>query len=466
MIPTRVKNIIRLTATACLGIALLSLSSCSGSNAFMKKGQKLEAAGMHHEAANNYFISLQKNRGNLESQIGMKSTGQTVLNEKLNDFAQKKSFGNKKDAVQSFQAADAYFNKIKSVGVTLSMADFYRADYEEVKDAHLHDLYEEGTSLLDKEKFKEAEVVFAEISRLDPDFKDASSLEDIAYLEPLYNDGVKARDMSMWRSAYDNFSKVVARQSSYKNAEELLAQSIDDGRYTIAILPFENATHEVGLDAKVQAYALDALTGIDDPFLKIVDRDNLQTIIDEQKLGLTGIIDEQTAVDVGALIGAQAIITGTVLSYDQNKGRTTSKTLPAFEQYKQKKYNKEEGKYYTETKYKKINYQEYYCANSAALSFQYKVISLQTGEVILSKIVEKETQDQVRYAVSDSDLSTIFPSKNNAVNHNRQARSELQSLFSARQTAKSPNELANDLFGIVSNQMKGDIANLLKETVQ
>jgi curli biogenesis system outer membrane secretion channel CsgG len=446
--------------------AAICLTGCNSSKAFTKKGKKLEEAGLQHEAADNYYIALQKKRTNLEAQIGIKKTGQVVLNDKLNDFAQKNSFGNKKDAVYSFQAADGYFNKVKGLGVTLSMPEFYRADYDQVKDAYLHELYDEGTTLLDAENYKAAEIVFAEISKLDPSFKDASSLGDIAYLEPLYNEGVAARSAEQWRTAYNNFSKVVERQSSYKEAATLQEKCVEEGRYSMAILQFDNATNRTGMATKLQAYALDAMTGINDPFLKIVDRDNLQTIVDEQQLGLSGIIDEQTAVSVGELIGAKAIITGTVLSYNENKGRTTSKTLPAYEQYTQKKYNKEEDKYYTERKYKKINYNEYYCSNSASISFQYKVVSLKTGEVILSKIVEKEMQDQVRYATSTSEIPKIYPAKNNGVNQNRQARNELQGLFSARQVAKTPSELANDLYGIVSSQMKGDIAELLQKTVK
>jgi len=466
MILTTLRHTLRFTSLLVVVSAMICLAGCKSSKAFTKKGQKLEEAGLQHEAANNYYIALQKNRSNFEAQIGMKKTGQIVLNDKLNEFTQKKSFNNKKDAVDAFQTADGYFNNVKDLGVTLSMPDFYRADYDEIKDAYLHELYDEGTTQLDAENYKAAEIVFAEISKLDPSFKDASSLGDIAYLEPLYIEGVAARSAEQWRTAHDKFSKVVERQSSYKDATTLKAKCVEEGRYSMAILQFENATNRIGMATKVQAYALDAMTGIDDPFLKIVDRDNLQTIVDEQQLGLSGIIDEQTAVTVGELIGAKAIITGTVLSYNENKGRTTSKTLPAYEQYTQKKYNKEEEKYYTEKKYKKINYMEYYCSNSASISFQYKVVSLKTGEVILSKIVEKEMQDQVRYATSTSEIPKIYPAKNNAVNQNRQARTELQGLFSARQVAKTPNELANDLFGIVSNQMKGDIAALLQETVR
>ena len=443
-----------------------ALFSCNGSKAFVKRAVKLEAAGLTHEAANNYYIALQKNRTNVDAQIGMKSTGQLVLNDKLNDFSKDKNFGKKKDAVYAFHAARDYHKKIKSVGVELTMADFYEQDYEDVKSDYMAELYEEGTTLLEASNFKDAERIFDEISRLDPNFKDANALKDIAYLEPLYKEGVASINGGRYRAAHDNFSKVVERKADYKDAKKRLDECVQLGRFTMAVLPFQNATNSAGLDAKIGAYLLDALTGINDPFLKIVDRDNLNTILEEQKLGLTGVIDEETAVNVGELIGAHAIFTGTVLSYDTRNGKLSNKSMPGYEQYTVKKYNAEEEKYYNETKYRKTNYQEYFCTNEANVSFQYKVISLKTGEVILSKIIDKRLEDNVHYAKYDGDVSTLYPSNGNAVNHNRASRDDLRGLFNARQQPISTSELSNNLFQVVSDQLQADVASLLRQTIQ
>lgn len=46
--------------------------------------------------------------------------------------------------------------------------------------------------------------------------------------------------------------------------------------------------------------------------LEIVERQMLKKILKEQNLGLSGFIDEQTAVSIGNILGADAIITGTI----------------------------------------------------------------------------------------------------------------------------------------------------------
>ncbi|MBL7942262.1 MAG: hypothetical protein JNM00_05830, partial [Flavobacteriales bacterium] len=297
-------------------------------------GQKQEAAGLVKEAANSYYTALQRKRDNIDAQIGMKKTGQLVLNELLNEFAKTKNFGTAKEAVYSFHTARDYRDKIKSVGVDLQLAEFYFSDYENVKSTYLLQLYEEGTQLLEDQKFQEAENRFNEIRKLDPNYKDAQELGDIAYIEPLYAEALLAFQAGEYRKAYSNFDKVVSRKADYKDAKAKQSESLKLGTFTIALLPYENATGQQGMDAKMNAYTLEALTNIKDPFLKVVDREHMQAILQEQKLQLSGVINEQTAVEVGNLVGAQAILTGTVLSFDQNNGRLKTTERDAYESYK------------------------------------------------------------------------------------------------------------------------------------
>ena len=67
----------------------------------------------------------------------------------------------------------------------------------------------------------------------------------------------------------------------------------------------------------------------------------------------------------------------------------------AYESYQLKLYNKEEQKYYYETRYRAVKYTEYYNTNEVSISFQYKAISLETGEVLFSKVVNKNIQKRV-----------------------------------------------------------------------
>lgn len=447
-------------------LLLVSLSACNGSKALTKKGNKLNEAGMYTEAANMFYVALRKKSTNVDAKIGMKSTGQYVLNNYLDKFASARGMGQKKDAVYRFLEAEDYYKKIKGVGVELNFADFYRQDYLQVRNDYLQSLYEEGSSLMEEAKFDQAHSVFDEISKLDPDFKDAGELKDIAYLEPLYAKGVQSLENQRHREALNYFEDVIAKDPNYKEVNQKIAEALDGGQFSVAVMPFVNATSEAGLDAKLSAYALEALSSVNDPFLKVVDRDNLQQILDEQRLGLSGVIDENTAVTVGELMGAEAIVTGTVLNYQISRGKISSYDREGFESYKVKKYNAEQDKYFYETKYKKTSYKEYYGENKAVLSFQFKMISLATGEVILTKIIEKEEKDQVNYAIYEGDQSNLFPAQNGGINLNRVARNQLVNKLNSRRELRSPDDLSNAVYKSVGAGMTHEIENVLKEVIK
>ncbi len=442
------------------------LSACQSSKHFAKLGTKQEQAGLIHEAANSYYTALYKKRSNLDAQIGMKKTGQLVLNEMLNNFAKEKNFGSNKNAIYAFHAARDYRDKIKAVGVTLVLADFYESDYKNSKDAYLHELYEEGASLLENEKFAEAGVKFDEIKRLDPAYKDSQDLGDVAYLEPLYQQATKAMAAGRYREAYDCYTKVVDRKIDYKDSVSRKNECLEKGVYTVALMSFENATGTPGIDAKVSAYALDALTGINDPFLRIVDRENLETIINEQHLQLSGVIDENTAVQVGQLVGAQALLAGTVLSYGEKKGTLKSLQRDGYTSYLDKELNKTDGKYYSVTRYKKTSYSEYYNSNSCSVSFQFKLINLKTGEIIKTEIIQKELADEVIYGRFEGDINTLFPAGPAGPNLNTGDKRALMNMMNARQQVKSSTELSNELFSNISNQLSKTIGQTVKEIVQ
>lgn len=439
---------------------------CATSKSFYKKGQKLQAAGLVQEAANNYYVALQKNRNNVDAQIGLKGAGQAVLNNFLQEFALSKGSGDKKTAISAWAIAMDYHKKVEKVGVNLEIPDFYKQDYNLIKSAYLDELYEEGLVLMDEEKYQEAEAKFAEISKLDPEFEDAQDLMDIAYVQPLYEAGVTAFEAGKYREAYNKFAKIEKRQNDYKETAVLKKSALELGTFTIALLPFENSTPHDNLDTKISAYSLEALTSVKDPFLKIVDRDHMELILEEQKLGLTGVIDENSAVTVGELIGAQAIITGTVLGFEKQIGRPQSTTREAYEQYKVKRLDKETNKYYYETKYKKTDYKEFSNANKVNVSFQLKVISLKTGEVMLSKIIDREASDQVNYGEYGGDLSLLYPATMRGVNTSSSAKRQLTNLINANRQLRSPDELTNDVFKDISKLMKSDIESLMQQVVK
>jgi len=67
----------------------------------------------------------------------------------------------------------------------------------------------------------------------------------------------------------------------------------------------------VNLTDKVEA-AISKQRIDDKPYFTVINRSDFKKVIKEQKLQNSGLIDESTAVEVGGILGAQAIISGSV----------------------------------------------------------------------------------------------------------------------------------------------------------
>jgi TolB-like protein len=86
---------------------------------------------------------------------------------------------------------------------------------------------------------------------------------------------------------------------------------------TVAILAFENGSF--GKDAKDYDGLSKGVPGFlvtdmaSNPNLRVIERDQVQRLIDEQKLVTGGHVDQATAVKIGKLLGAQHMIFGTFM---------------------------------------------------------------------------------------------------------------------------------------------------------
>ncbi len=85
--------------------------------------------------------------------------------------------------------------------------------------------------------------------------------------------------------------------------------------HPIAILPFQERGAEVR-EMGVQVSDLLFANLVSVPNLFLVDRENLKTMLDEQELSLSGVVNSAEAVQVGRLTGAKILPPGSVLEVD------------------------------------------------------------------------------------------------------------------------------------------------------
>ena len=90
--------------------------------------------------------------------------------------------------------------------------------------------------------------------------------------------------------------------------------AIPQEKLRVAIMPFENLSQATGdpqLETLTGGMAESLITGLCRiQNLLLIERSQIKRIMEEQKLGLTGFIDETTAPETGKLLGANSIVLG------------------------------------------------------------------------------------------------------------------------------------------------------------
>lgn len=434
---------------------IISLVHCTGSKKMVKKAQKLEEAGLYQDAAAFYYDGLKRNPKNINAIIGLKKTGQRLLDDKLEDFYKAYSFDKDKEAVYTYIDAKAYYDKIKAANVELDFPEHYEGYYNDAKEKYLAVRYQEGIDLSEALEYKKAEKIFNEILKIDPEYRDAEVLGKIAYVEPFYQMGLLEMGGERYRAAYYHFDEVVKVNKAYKDAFELRAECKEAAILTIAIVPYvENRRYE-GLSSTINNSLANQLTNSSNPFIVVVDRQNTEKLIEEQKLALSGIVDGNSAAKAGLLLGVKAVYFGKVTHNSTQRSNLKSERKVAYEYYSTKVYNKETKKYTTTYKTRKKYYQEYSDQISISTTYEYQLVSSETGEVLSAGFYTETASDAIKYATYTGDYRDLYPEANTSVNS--RSKKSFDAKFTARKHLKSYAELTPIIYNNIAKSIANDI---------
>lgn len=442
-------------------LCVVLISSCTTSKSLMKDGLKYQQTGMNLEAVNAFKSSLSKNMNNMVSREGLERAGQSVLNGYLDEFNRNAMMNRTKESVYAFKKAQSFNAEVKKFGVDLTIPDHYYQSYASTEESYLSGRYEEGIAKLEVDDFIGSKAIFDEILSIHPGYRDVESLKGTSVLEPKYRRALEEMDQGEFRRAYYTFDNIL-KTSSYKDAGTLRKQCIEQGTFVMAILPFENHTGQPSASGKVQAYALDRLVNMNNPFLRVVDRQNLNQVLAEQNFSLSGVIDGNTAVEVGNLVGAKALLIGEVMDYREEMGKMRRVQMNGYESYTIKEKG-EDGQEKISTRYKPVVYNQYSDKNRVSLSFHMKLISLETGEVLLSDVIEKQFNDEIAFATYNGDSNKLFPQVNGRPDVSKSAMTNLQGLMTARTELQSIGYLSNQAYVQAAEDLSRRIEEYLNQ---
>ncbi|RPH28762.1 MAG: hypothetical protein EHM93_18365 [Bacteroidales bacterium] len=392
-----------LIAIAVIGITLLG-SSCA-SKRYAKKGVKYEEAGMYEMAAQSYFKSLQANNDNIDARIGLKKNGQRLLDQKVLTVHNAYDAGDDKKTVYSYLDAKEYQDQVATLGVELTLSERTPELFMDSKAKYIDKIYNEAQLLLEDEKFKQSEGLLAEVKRLEPGYGNSDELMKVSKSEPIYRQGKEFLNTGMYRKSFASFDQIVRNHGTYKDSKELRDEALAKGMITISFNRIENKSRYDNLSETIESKLKSSLNGLKNPFIKVIDSQNTNQLIQEQQRGL----NQGSDIQVGKILAAKAIFAGSLVSFKISEGKLEKQDKRGFlkEEYAVKDPVTGESK--KNYKYHKVTYTEWKQENEIASSFQYQLTSTESSAVMVSDAMEISASDEIHYIVFEGKGNQLVP---------------------------------------------------------
>ncbi|MEO1253923.1 MAG: CsgG/HfaB family protein [Bacteroidota bacterium] len=402
--------------TVYISLLILIATSLSAQKKLYKQAVALESAEQYEMAIEKYKEVLYKNASHLEAKDGLKRSAQKIIDQKLSDYFIARNSDELGEAVKLFDEVIHTRKELEYFKVSIDIPSYYYKDYE-----------------ADKNKLEEGAQT------------EKSLVKEEAKQEK-YEQAVQLFDQSDWVGAWKIFDKL----KGYEDSNDYL-QKIEAKAKRISIVA--HAKNQFSKEETLRNSLLSELFKLKNPLIKVINRDNLDQLIEEQKLGLSGLIDEKSAADLGRILGVENMLITRVLNYNMVEGTRTSQNKTAYTA----SINENIKDYYP------VTYQEYFQQSELEVSFQYQLIDVSTAEILMSKIIYEKAEDQLNYAVYQGDPNSLYPSDGSHIYTKGKERDAFLSLFGARNQPLTKKEMDVEVQRSLAKKVAISLDNYFKQ---
>ncbi len=374
-------------------IFLVFFSACSRYQTIMKEAHKLEEGGLKREAFDKYAVAYRDYK-KADSRVGMKRTAQLMLDEKFLNARMECMRGNYTSALSQFELAYSYYFQLPDLELKLPLSA--NQDQLSCKDEYINHLYQEAEKAVLEERFDQAKSVIANLLSVDRNHQKGQYLLLLCDIIPNYNLGKKAYDLKLYRQAYGYFLEVTKLDASYKDAMLLRDDCVEKLKVTLAVVRTVNHQLPEDVQQEITSSVKNKILAQKDPFIQLVERENLSELLDEQAKGMTGLVDENTAIKAGELTGARYIVICELVTYRHDPPR--------------KKVIEKKGFLGSSASYsKKVRYEEIHFSRSIEATFRYRIVDAESGQVFASESIPYVAEDAAVSAQFEGDTSQLYP---------------------------------------------------------
>jgi len=453
------KKVIILITTSVL--ILLLVSSCAYKK-YTKQANRYEVAGLYESALGQYIKALKKKPDYIDARIGLIRMS-TRYSEQLSEQIERSYAALDDDGVVS------YYLKLRDLraqvapyDMDITIDDRVEGQFKESKTRFLSNKYSQAETLMDEEKFAEAAILFDQVLLVDPVYENANQLSKYCKCEPIYRQAVLNMTNGKYRTAYAQFGRVLNLDNGFKDASDLRQEALNKGVLTVAFLDVRNAYGHRQLANMMVAEVKTLIQRHNDPFLRMVDLNQTEALIEEQKRALANNLDLKSSI-----IPVRAHLACRINDVNMQKSK--------FKEVKMKGFLREVKSDKTVV-YHKIYYYDCEQTAQAWAQVSYDLTSTSTGLIVLSGVASAFAKDAIHYIYYKNDSRDLnirtgswddekkpFDSAVDYVSDTFLSASSISSLVQARRSLKAIEDLELDLSPTLGRSIAQKLINFNPE---
>ncbi|HPG31508.1 MAG TPA: hypothetical protein PKY81_00460 [bacterium] len=248
----------------------------------------------------------------------------------------------------------------------------------------------------------------------------AAKLDAAEYHYSLGNNLFQDKKSDIQKAAAKEFLEALNIIPGYKDAEEKYNLSKKTALKRIAIMRFEDKTFNIANSSNAALLTDLVYKDIFNnkaimEFNEIIMRDDLTVILKEQQLALSGIISDKSKTVAGELLGAQELITGTLIQIIHTPPAVSKKTIDESKEVVagQKEYVTESGKKKKENVYDKVRARTtvYTVFAKTMATGTYKITDINSGQIKHSGTFTAEDIFEKSWAEFSGDKRAVYKYK-------------------------------------------------------
>ncbi|MFT4779669.1 MAG: tetratricopeptide (TPR) repeat protein [Flavobacteriales bacterium] len=375
-----------------LSIALIALTfiGCNQSKEALKQAEQYSSAGMHVDAFNRYVSIYRNNPKLIEAHIGAKSTGNFLVLRNFAEVNMLMASGNYESALNALDVAEQFYHE--NQWLNLERPPLRNASRTEIRQSIADNYFAQAVKASEDENWEAVQMYLLKVFRYDPKHREGQYLEMMAQLVPDYRRGLKAMDLGMYQEAIAYFEIVINKDAGFANAMSLYNECIEASQFTMAFIHVNENRIDDKYNECLEGYVHEEILQTENPFITLVSRQHLDHLLEEQLLSMGGIINEESLIEAGNLLGAEFLLIGEIKGIEADESADNRRN-PFSSQ----------GGFSGLTKSKDRNARE----RTLRVVYKFQLINAETGQIAVAKTLPFEHTGSIEWTSLKDKLTSL-----------------------------------------------------------